>query len=163
MSGKNAVTKVGRAIDWDFLSKVVLSEEGKRELAKLRLAYDDVSYTLETKLNLKPAAINWDFYKQKLNPNIVNIFQKSIESLKVPEYDDKYTPEFQKKHHDLVASAGASEELSKEALTKIDAELADIRKHKESLRTQTVDAYLKDHPEVEQKIRKELEAGDWSY
>lgn len=52
MSGKNVATKVGRAIDWEHLSKVVLSEEGKRELAKLRLAYDDVSYTLETKLNL---------------------------------------------------------------------------------------------------------------
>lgn len=33
----------------------------------------------------------------------------------------------------------------------------------ESLRTMTVDEYLHEHPEAEKKIRKELEAGDWSY
>lgn len=51
MSGKS-VSKVGKSIDWDYLQKVVVSDGGKRELAALRRAYDDVAATINDKFNI---------------------------------------------------------------------------------------------------------------
>lgn len=51
MSGKS-VSKVGKSIDWDYLQKVVVSDGGKRELAALRRAYDDVAATINEKFNV---------------------------------------------------------------------------------------------------------------
>lgn len=57
MSGK-AVQEAGKAvqkakvIDWDYLQRVVVSDSGKRELAALRRAYDDVAATINDKFNI---------------------------------------------------------------------------------------------------------------
>ncbi|CAI7931934.1 unnamed protein product [Closterium sp. NIES-54] len=51
MSGKAAVQRAFKAIDWEKLSRVVVSEEGKREMAALKRAHDEVSHTLNTKFN----------------------------------------------------------------------------------------------------------------
>jgi len=50
-SGGKAVQKA-KAIDWDYLQKVVVSDAGKRELAVLRRAYDDVTATINDKFNI---------------------------------------------------------------------------------------------------------------
>jgi hypothetical protein len=57
MSGKVAqgagkAVQQAKAIDWDYLQKVVVSESGKRELAALRRAYDDVAATINEKFNI---------------------------------------------------------------------------------------------------------------
>lgn len=46
------VSKVGRAIDWDYLNKVVVSADGKRHLQALRRAYDDVAITIADKFSM---------------------------------------------------------------------------------------------------------------
>ncbi len=73
MSGK-AVARAGKSIDWDHLSKVVVSDAGKRDLVALRRAYDDVVATLNENFSVKPSSINWEFFKHKLGPSVVNIF-----------------------------------------------------------------------------------------
>lgn len=51
MSVKAAAQRTFKAIDWDKLAKIVVSEEGKREMIALKRAYDDVSSQLDTKFN----------------------------------------------------------------------------------------------------------------
>eukprot|EP00244_Chara_vulgaris_P011928 TRINITY_DN607_c0_g1_i1.p1 TRINITY_DN607_c0_g1~~TRINITY_DN607_c0_g1_i1.p1 ORF type:complete len:166 (-),score=34.96 TRINITY_DN607_c0_g1_i1:824-1321(-) len=160
--GKAVAQKVARAIDWDFISKVVLSEEGKRELYVLRRTYDDMMKTLETKFAQKPVPIDWNYYAARLNPNIVNLFKKSYEGLQIPEYTDTYTPEYQKKHEELVKAAEAEEKKSKSLVAMLTAELAKIREQKESLRTMTVDEYFAKNPDVKKKIDDEIATNDWS-
>jgi len=57
MSGKAVqeaakAAQKAKAIDWDYLQKVVVSDSGKRELAGLRRAYDDVAATINEKFNI---------------------------------------------------------------------------------------------------------------
>lgn len=51
MSSGKAVQRA-KAIDWDYLQRVVVSDSGKRELAGLRRAYDDVAATINEKFNI---------------------------------------------------------------------------------------------------------------
>ena len=46
------VSRVGRAIDWDYLNKVVTTADGKRDLQALRRAYDDVAATIQEKFTI---------------------------------------------------------------------------------------------------------------
>lgn len=162
-SGKAVADKVVKAIDWDYLAKVIVSAEGKRELSALRRAYDEASNVLETKLNVKPVEIKWDMYRQQLGSRIVDIFQKSYETLDVPEYEDKYTPAFQKEHEQLVAQATEEQDFSKKEVVRLKSELESLRTEKESLKNQTVDDYLAKHPDIKTKIDKEIEEGNWGY
>jgi len=49
MSAKGSL---GRAIDWDHISKVVVTEAGKKQLQALRLAYEDVATTINDTFNM---------------------------------------------------------------------------------------------------------------
>jgi F-type H+-transporting ATPase subunit d len=49
MSAKGSL---GRAIDWDQISKVVVTEAGKRQLQALRNAYEDVATTINDTFNM---------------------------------------------------------------------------------------------------------------
>ena len=52
MSVKAAVTQVAKKIDWEAIAKIVVTDEGKRELTSLRRTYDEVNSTLESKMNV---------------------------------------------------------------------------------------------------------------
>jgi len=164
MSGKS-VSKVGKSIDWDYLQKVVVSDGGKRELAALRRAYDDVAATINDKFNIKTTSINWDFYKQKLSPSIVNIFEQSVNSLdkEVPEYEDDITADYQSKHKALLAKATEQEEDSKKKVIALDKEIERVREQKDALGTMTVDEYFAKNPQVKEKIDDEIRNQNWGH
>lgn len=164
MSGK-AVARVGKSIDWDHLSKVVVSDAGKRDLATLRRAYDDVAATLNEKFSLKPSSMNWEFYKHKLGPSVVNIFQQPYGALdkEVPDYQDDLTPVYETKHCELLNKALAEEEDSKRKIVMLEKEIDNVREQKAALSTMTVDDYFAKHPEVKDKIDDEIRNHNWGY
>jgi F-type H+-transporting ATPase subunit d len=52
MSGKkvaDVAVKAGRAIDWDGMAKVLVSDEARKEFATLRRTFEDVNHQLQTK------------------------------------------------------------------------------------------------------------------
>ena len=53
MSGVKKVTdlaaKAGKAIDWDGMAKMLVSEEARKEFANLRRTFEDVNNQLQTK------------------------------------------------------------------------------------------------------------------
>jgi F-type H+-transporting ATPase subunit d len=163
MSGK-AVQKA-KAIDWDYLQKVVVSDSGKRELAALHRAYDDVTATINEKFNIKPTNINWGFYKEKLGPSIVNIFQESVNSLEkeVPEYQDDVTADYQAKLEALTAKATEQEEESKKKIITLEKEIARVQEQKAALGTMTVDEYFAKNPQSKEKIDDEIRNQFWGY
>jgi hypothetical protein len=63
MSGNGAkkvadmAVKAGKAIDWDGMAKMLVSEEARKEVATLRRTFEDVNHQLQTKFSqvLDPA------------------------------------------------------------------------------------------------------------
>jgi len=170
MSGKAVqeaakAAQKAKAIDWDYLQKVVVSDSGKRELAGLRRAYDDVAATINEKFNIKPTNINWDFYKQKLGPSIVNIFEQSVSSLEkeVPEYKDDVTADYKAKHQALMAKASEQEEDSKKKIVELEKEIGRVQEQKGALKTMTVDEYFAKNPQSKEKIDDEIRNQNWGY
>ena len=47
----DAATKAGKAIDWDGLAKMLVSEEARKEFANLRRTFEDVNHQLQTKFS----------------------------------------------------------------------------------------------------------------
>lgn len=113
----------------------------------------------------KPTHINWDFYKQKLGPSIVNIFEQSVNSLEkeVPEYKDDVTADYQAKHQALMAKAAEQEEESKRKIVELEKEIKKVQEEKSALRTMTVDEYFAKHPQSKEKIDDEIRNQYWGY
>jgi F-type H+-transporting ATPase subunit d len=53
MSGVKKVTdlaaKAGKAIDWDGMAKLLVSEEARKEFATLRRTFEDINHQFQTK------------------------------------------------------------------------------------------------------------------
>jgi F-type H+-transporting ATPase subunit d len=144
---------------------VVVSHAGKQDLAALRRAYDDVAATLNEKFSVKPSSINWEFYKHKLGPSVVNIFQQSYGALdkEVPDYQDDLTPVYETKHWEFLNKALAEEEDSKRKIVMLEKEIDNVREQKATLSIMTVDDYFAKHPEVKDKIDEEIKNHNWGY
>ena len=50
----DAAAKAGKAIDWDGLGKMLVSEEARKEFATLRRTFEDVNHQLQTKFSQVP-------------------------------------------------------------------------------------------------------------
>jgi F-type H+-transporting ATPase subunit d len=53
----DAAAKAGKAIDWDGLVKMLVSEEARKEFATLRRTIEDVNHQLQTKFSQVPVPI----------------------------------------------------------------------------------------------------------
>lgn len=55
MSGVKKVgevaAKAGKAIDWDGMAKMLVSDEARKEFSNLRRAFDEVNHALQTKFS----------------------------------------------------------------------------------------------------------------
>ena len=66
-------------MDWDSISSLVHSDEGKRELVSLRTTYLDIQSRLAAMTKDSPAP-NWAEWSKELDPKIVDGFKKAFES-----------------------------------------------------------------------------------
>ena len=65
----DAATKAGKAIDWDGLAKMLVSDEARKEFANLRRTFEDVNHQLQTKFS--------QVIVQSSDPRIWFIFPRS--------------------------------------------------------------------------------------
>ena len=70
---------VAKEMDWDALSEMIHSDEGKRELASLRSTFFDVHSKLSSTAKDIPPP-NWAEWSKELDPKIVDAFKKAFES-----------------------------------------------------------------------------------
>ncbi|MCO5554767.1 hypothetical protein L7F22_008301 [Adiantum nelumboides] len=136
---------------------------------------------VETK---KPKPIDWEFYRKRLNPGIVDMFQKSYEramllierldsaltfgnilasALKIPKFEDTVTPEYKKKFDALMVKVTEQEEISRKKIAECKANLKKLREEKEALTTMTANEYFAKHPELKDKFDEEIRNHNWGY
>ena len=137
-------------IDWDRISSVVQTDEGKRELANLR----NTMVELERAAGSvdKGATPDWAKWKQQLDPKIVDGFQKVYASMKVPAYEDKELENVKQRFKVIVQQAEALSASSVKRAEEIKKELKELEKEQERLMTTTVDEELANNPELGKEI-----------
>jgi len=70
---------VAAEVDWDSISNLIHSDEGKRELASLRSTFLDIQTRL-TGMTKDTPAPSWAEWKKDLDPKIVDGFKQAFES-----------------------------------------------------------------------------------
>lgn len=70
---------VAAQVDWDAISNLVHSDEGKRELVSLRTTFLDIQSRLAG-MSKDTATPNWAEWSKELDPKIVDGFKKAFES-----------------------------------------------------------------------------------
>uniref|UniRef100_A0A8R7TIC2 ATP synthase subunit d, mitochondrial n=1 Tax=Triticum urartu TaxID=4572 RepID=A0A8R7TIC2_TRIUA len=85
MSGVKKVTdvaaKAGKAIDWDGLAKMLVSDEARKEFANLRRTFEDVNHQLQTKFSQEPKPIDWEYYKKGIGSKVVDMYKEAYDSM----------------------------------------------------------------------------------
>uniref|UniRef100_K3ZXA9 Uncharacterized protein n=1 Tax=Setaria italica TaxID=4555 RepID=K3ZXA9_SETIT len=76
----DAAAKAGKAIDWDGLAKMLVSEEARKEFATLRRTFEDVNHQLQTKFSQEPQPIDWEYYRKGIGSKVVDMYKEAYES-----------------------------------------------------------------------------------
>ncbi|CAM6117490.1 unnamed protein product [Calypogeia fissa] len=133
-AGKDIAKVISKGIDWEFIAKAVVSDEGRRELLARRR-----SLKMSPALSRTSATRLTEVLHGEAGPKIVD-------TSKLPLTLSKAT--------DL-------EEESKREIVRLDGELEKIRREKELLRTRTVDDYLRENPKLKEEIDDEVRNQNW--
>ncbi|KAJ0970113.1 hypothetical protein J5N97_022990 [Dioscorea zingiberensis] len=156
MSGVKKVVdvaaKAGKAIDWDGMAKMLVSEEARKEFANLRRAFDEVNHTLQTKFSQEPEPINWEYYRKGIGSKLVDMYKEAYESIEIPKYVDTVTPEYKPKFDALLVELKEAEQTSLKESEMIEKEIAEVQEMKKKISTMTAEEYFQKHPELKKKF-----------
>uniref|UniRef100_A0A0E0IDE3 Uncharacterized protein n=1 Tax=Oryza nivara TaxID=4536 RepID=A0A0E0IDE3_ORYNI len=132
--------KAGKAIDWEGMAKMLVSDEARKEFNTLRRTFEDVNHQLQTK-----------------SPN------RLTGSIEIPKYVDTVTPQYKPKFDALLVELKEAEKESLKESERIEKELAELQEMKKNISTMTADEYFAKHPEVKQKFDDEIRNDNWGY
>uniref|UniRef100_A0A6V7QQG2 ATP synthase subunit d, mitochondrial n=1 Tax=Ananas comosus var. bracteatus TaxID=296719 RepID=A0A6V7QQG2_ANACO len=169
MSGNGAkkvaevATKAGKAIDWDGMAKLLVSDEARKEFANLRRAFDDVNQQLQTKFSQEPQPIDWEFYRRGIGSKLVDVYKEAYESIEIPKYVDTVTPEYKPKFDALVVELKEAEQKSLKESERLEKEIAEVQEMKKKISTMTAEEYFTKHPELKKKFDDEIRNDYWGY
>ncbi|KAK3036833.1 hypothetical protein RJ639_031311 [Escallonia herrerae] len=155
--------KASKSINWDGMAKMIVSEEARREFATLRRAFDEVNTTLQTKFSQEPEPIDWEYYRKGIGSRLVDMYKEAYESVEIPKYVDKVTPEYKPKFDSLLVELKEAEQKSLKESERLEKEIAEVRELKEKLSTMTADEYFAKHPELKKKFDDEIRNDYWGY
>ncbi|OEL24023.1 ATP synthase subunit d, mitochondrial [Dichanthelium oligosanthes] len=158
-SGKKVAdlaVKAGKAIDWDGMAKMLVSEEARKEFATLRRTFEDVNHQLQTKFSQEPQPIDWEYYRKGIGSKVVDMYKEAYESIEIPKYVDTVTPEYKPKFDALVVELKEAEQASLKESERIEKEIAELKEMKKKISTMTADEYFAKHPELKQKFDDEI-------
>ncbi|CAN6180058.1 unnamed protein product [Urochloa humidicola] len=137
MSGSGVVKKVagaaakaGKAIDWDGLAKMLVSEEARKEFANLRRTFEDVNHQLQTKFSQEPQPIDWEYYRKGIGSKVVDMYKEAYESIEIPKYVDTVTPQYKPKFDALLVEMKEAEKASLKESERIEKEVAEMKEMK---------------------------------
>ncbi|KAG2633362.1 hypothetical protein PVAP13_2NG273300 [Panicum virgatum] len=158
-----AAAKAGKAIDWDGLAKMLVSEEARKEFATLRRTFEDVNHQLQTKFSQEPQPIDWEYYRKGIGSKVVDIYKEAYESIEIPKYVDTVTPQYKPKFDALLVEMKEAEKASLKESERIEKEIAEMKEMKKKISTMTADEYFAKHPELKQKFDDEIRNDYWGY
>ncbi|KAI7725710.1 hypothetical protein M8C21_018155 [Ambrosia artemisiifolia] len=155
--------KASKSIDWDGMAKMIVSEEARKEFSSLRRAFDEVNSTLQTKFSQEPEPIDWEYYRKGLGSRIVDSYKEYYDSVEIPKFVDKTTPEYKPKFDALLVELKEAEQKSLKESERLEKEIAEVQELKKKLSTMTADEYFEKHPELKQKFDDEIRNDYWGY
>jgi len=169
MSGNGAkkvvdvAVKAAKAIDWDGMAKMLVSDEARKEFATLRRTFEDVNHQLQTKFSQEPQPIDWEYYRKGIGSKVVDMYKEAYESIEIPKYVDTVTPEYKPKFDALVVELKEAEKASLKESERIEKEIAELKEMKKKISTMTADEYFEKHPELKKKFDDEIRNDYWGY
>lgn len=148
-------------LDWSEISKVVHTDEGKKELASLRKAYDEImSFIRSDPGSVEP--INWEMYqKGSADSSIVEMFKQAYTNLKIPKIDDSLLKEFESEFAALQKEAQKAKAEAEVRLKEIEGEIQGIDAAIARLSTATIEEELDANPALARQIDKEISEHKW--
>ncbi|KAI8107917.1 hypothetical protein M9435_002944 [Picochlorum sp. BPE23] len=139
------------SVDWDAISNIVQSDNGKRELASLKNTMMELERAVGS-VSQTMAEPDWATYKSQLDASIVDKFEKAYKSMKIPEYEDKEIKNVAERFKAIVDQAEKISAESKKRVEAIMIELEQIDTQKKQLKTATIDEELAKDPELAKEI-----------
>ncbi|KAG6760329.1 hypothetical protein POTOM_036840 [Populus tomentosa] len=167
--------KASKTVDWDGMAKLLVSDEARKEFATLRRAFNEVNAQLGTKFSQEPEPINWEYYRKGIGSRLVDMYKQAYESVEIPKFEDKTTPEYKPKFDQLVRAKSAilifillvdlkeAEQQSLKESERLDKEIADVQELKKKISTMTAEEYFEKHPELKKKFDDEIRNDYWGY
>uniref|UniRef100_A0A0D3H1D5 ATP synthase subunit d, mitochondrial n=1 Tax=Oryza barthii TaxID=65489 RepID=A0A0D3H1D5_9ORYZ len=155
--------KAGKAIDWEGMAKMLVSDEARKEFNTLRRTFEDVNHQLTTKFSQEPQPIDWEYYRKGIGSKVVDMYKEAYESIEIPKYVDTVTPQYKPKFDALLVELKEAEKESLKESERIEKELAELQEMKKNISTMTADEYFAKHPEVKQKFDDEIRNDNWGY
>ena len=143
-------------VDWEGISKIVQSDQGKRELASLRNSMLELERAVGTAA-ASSAVPDWAKYKKQLDGSIVEKFEKAYSSMKIPAYEDKEVQNVAARFKAIVEQAEKLSADSKARVAVIQKELEQIEAEKKRLLTTTIDEELANNPDLAKQIDEKNE------
>ncbi|KAG7675294.1 hypothetical protein Ndes2526B_g08165 [Nannochloris sp. 'desiccata'] len=147
---------VATQVDWDAISNLVHSDDGKRELVSLRTTFLDIQSRLSG-MSKDTATPNWAEWSKELDPKIVDGFKKAFETMKLPSYQGDDVTQAKARFAEIIGQAEALAAASASRAKEIQGELAGIEKEKARIATMTVDEELAADPKLASEIDAAVE------
>uniref|UniRef100_A0A6N2LT19 ATP synthase subunit d, mitochondrial n=1 Tax=Salix viminalis TaxID=40686 RepID=A0A6N2LT19_SALVM len=155
--------KASRTIDWDGMAKLLVSDEARKEFATLRRAFNEVNSQLETKFSQEPEPIDWEYYRKGIGTRLVDMYKQAYESIEIPKFQDKVTPEYKPKFDQLSVELKEAEQQSLKESERLEKEIAEVQELKTKISTMTAEEYFEKHPELKKKFDDEIRNDNWGY
>ncbi|KAG5239742.1 hypothetical protein OIU85_006645 [Salix viminalis] len=155
--------KASRTIDWDGMAKLLVSDEARKEFATLRRAFNEVNSQLETKFSQEPEPIDWEYYRKGIGTRLVDMYKQAYESIEIPKFQDKVTPEYKPKFDQLSVELKEAEQQSLKESERLEKEIAEVQELKTKIGTMTAEEYFEKHPELKKKFDDEIRNDNWGY
>ncbi|KAF9674841.1 hypothetical protein SADUNF_Sadunf10G0168800 [Salix dunnii] len=180
--------KASRTVDWDGMAKLLVSDEARKEFATLRRAFNEVNAQLGTKFSQniflwwivtsatdgkyyfmsvsrpavqEPEPIDWEYYRKGIGSRLVDMYKQAYESIEIPKFEDKTTPEYKPKFDQLLVDLKEAEQQSLKESERLDKEIADVQELKKKISTMTAEEYFEKHPELKKKFDDEIRNDHW--
>ncbi|KAL1545191.1 ATP synthase subunit d, mitochondrial [Salvia divinorum] len=155
--------KAGKAIDWEGMTKLLVSDEARREFATLRRAFDEVNTQLQTKFSQEPEPVDWEYYRKGIGSRLVDMYRQAYDEVQIPKYVDNVTPQYKPKFDALLVELKEAEQMSLKESERLEKEVAEVQDLKKRLSTMTAEEYFEKHPEVKKKFDDEIRNDYWGY
>ncbi|PIA38650.1 hypothetical protein AQUCO_02700104v1 [Aquilegia coerulea] len=159
----DVAVKATKGIDWDGMAKLLVSEEARREFSKLRVAFDEVNHTLQTKFSQEPEPIDWEYYRKGIGNRLVDMYKEAYDSVEIPKFVDTVTPQYKPKFEALLVELKEAEKNSLKESERLEKEIAETQELKRKISTMTADEYFEKHPELKKKFDDEIRNDYWGY
>ncbi|KAI4346372.1 hypothetical protein L6164_007271 [Bauhinia variegata] len=155
--------KASKNIDWEGMTKLVVSDEARKEFATLRRAFDEVNTALQTKFSQEPEPIDWEYYRKGIGSRVVDMYKEAYDGIEIPKYVDNVTPQYKPKFDALLVELKEAEEKSLKESERLEKEIAEVQELKKKITTMTAEEYFEKHPELKKKFDDEIRNDFWGY